>query len=221
MKEEYFTPETIDAVAGEMLRDVMHARSRHPVRCTPERCALLVIDMQRYFLDERSHAYIPSSRAILPKIRALIDGFARAGALVIFTRHVNTPVDAGSMAIWWRGIITEESGAADLAPGLYRREFPVVTKSQYDAFYGTDLETMLRNSGVEEVVIAGVMTHLCCETTARSAFVRGFSVLFPVDGTATYTAEFHRASLCTLSHGFAVPLLVSELLERIHGTDTR
>ncbi len=220
MKEEYFTPETIDAVARAMLRDVIRFRDRHPVRCTPERSALLVIDMQRYFLDERSHAYIPGSRAIRPKIRALIDGFARAGALVIFTRHANTPADAGSMAVWWRGMITEESGAADLAPDLYRREFPIVTKSQYDAFYGTDLEAMLRDSGIEQVTIAGVMTHLCCETTARSAFVRGFSVLFPVDGTATYTAELHRASLCTLSHGFAVPLLVSELLERMHGTDT-
>ncbi|MDN7026051.1 isochorismatase family protein [Methanoculleus sp. FWC-SCC1] len=220
MKEEYFTPETIDAIAGEMLGGVIHLRNRHPVRCTPERSALLVIDMQRYFLDEGSHAYVPGSRAILPKIRALIDGFARAGGQVIFTRHVNTPADAGSMAVWWRGMITDEAGAADLAPGLDRREFPVVVKSQYDAFYGTSLEAMLRDSGVEQVAVAGVMTHLCCETTARSAFVRGFSVLFPVDGTATYTAELHRASLCTLAHGFAVPLLVSELLELVHEAGT-
>ena len=71
---------------------------------------------------------------------------------------------------------------------------------------------MLRDNGVRRIVISGVMTHLCCETTARSAFVRGFEVFFTVDGTASYTADFHRASLLNLAHGFAVPVLVSEIL---------
>jgi len=67
------------------------------------------------------------------------------------------------------------------------------------------------------VVICGVMTHLCCETTARSAFMRGFEVFFTVDGTATYTEAFHRASLLNLSHGFAVPVLVENILEKLDG----
>lgn len=217
MKEEYFTPETIDASAAGMLRSVRDHRRRHPIRFVPEQAALLVVDMQRYFLDERSHAFIPASRAIVPKIRTLIDGFVRAGAPVIFTRHLNTPGNAGSMAVWWRNLITEEGGAADLSPDLYDPAFPVVTKSQYDAFYRTDLEAMLRRAGVTQVVVAGVATHLCCETTVRSAFVRGFSVFLPVDGTATYTEEFHRASLCTLAHGCAVPVLTGELLEWLDG----
>jgi bifunctional isochorismate lyase / aryl carrier protein len=56
------------------------------------------------------------------------------------------------------------------------------------------------------------MTHLCCETTARSAFMRGFEVFFTMDGTATYNEQLHRASLLTLSHGFALPVLMDELL---------
>jgi isochorismate hydrolase len=56
------------------------------------------------------------------------------------------------------------------------------------------------------------MTHLCCETTARSAFIQGYVVFFVVDGTATYTESFHRGSLLSLSHGFAVPILVDEIL---------
>jgi isochorismate hydrolase len=59
------------------------------------------------------------------------------------------------------------------------------------------------------------MTHLCCETTARSAFMRGLQVFIAVDGTATYSEAFHRASLLNLSHGFALPVLVDEILERL------
>ena len=78
----------------------------------------------------------------------------------------------------------------------------VLQKKQYDAFHQTDLESILRGRGVEQVVVTGVMTHLCCETTARAAFVRGFEVFFCVDGTATYTEELHHAALLTLTHGF-------------------
>ena len=91
----------------------------------------------------------------------------------------------------------------------------VLDKSQYDAFYQTSLEGHLRAEGVTQVVICGVMTHLCCETTARSAFTRGFQVFFTVDGTATYNMDHHRATLVNLSHGFAVPVLVKDMVSAI------
>jgi isochorismate hydrolase len=56
------------------------------------------------------------------------------------------------------------------------------------------------------------MTHLCCETTARSAFMRGFEVFFTIDGTATYNEEHHWAALLNLAHGFATPVLVDEVV---------
>ena len=72
---------------------------------------------------------------------------------------------------------------------------------------------MLGKLGVETVIVTGVMTHLCCETTAREAFVRGFNVVFPVDGTLTQNRLFHEATLRNLSHGFAVTPLLREVLE--------
>ena len=93
-----------------------------------------------------------------------------------------------------------------------REGYIYIEKKQYDAFLQTLLEETLRQRKIEQIVITGVMTHLCCETTARSAFMRGFEVFFTVDGTATYNEELHRASLLTLSHGFAVPVTVDELL---------
>ena len=90
-----------------------------------------------------------------------------------------------------------------------------IEKTQYDAFYQTALEDLLKEKGITQVVITGVMTHLCCETTARSAFMRGFTVFFPIDGTATYNEDFHRSTLLNLSHGFAIPALIEELAEEV------
>jgi bifunctional isochorismate lyase/aryl carrier protein len=55
------------------------------------------------------------------------------------------------------------------------------------------------------------MTNICCETTARSAFVRGFEVFFAIDGTATYSEEHHLATIMNFSYGFVIPILLDEL----------
>ncbi len=179
---------------------------------TPARSTLLVLDMQNYFLDPSSHAYIPSAQAILPGLRALIQAYRQRRLPVIFTRHLNREPDAGMMSRWWRDLISPDSPLSQITPELDVGDSPLLSKSQYDAFYGTDLEARLKTAGVSQTLIAGVMTHLCCETTARSAFMRGFEVFFLVDGTATYNAGFHQATLLNLAHGFATLLLSDEAL---------
>jgi len=89
----------------------------------------------------------------------------------------------------------------------------LIIKSQYDAFYDTNLHEILRKNNIEQVIITGVMTHLCCETTARSAFIRGYNVFFPIDGTATYNEDFHNATLTNLAHGFANITLINNLMQ--------
>lgn len=99
-------------------------------------------------------------------------------------------------------------------PELGRREEDtVVEKNTYSAFMGTGLEEMLKTMGVEEVIVAGVMTNLCCETTARDAFVRGFRVFFSTDGTATSNEELHLATLKNVAYGFGY-LVDCKSLER-------
>jgi isochorismate hydrolase len=116
------------------------------------------------------------------------------------------------MGRWWRDLIKQDEERSLITREFDTNQATTILKNQYDAFYGTDLENILRREGITQVVITGVMTHLCCETTARSAFMRGFEVFFTVDGTATYNEEFHRATLLNLAHGFAVPVLMEELL---------
>lgn len=108
-------------------------------------------------------------------------------------------------------MLREGNAFAEFCEGLRKEHEPLIRKTTYDAFYKTQLEELLRARGANAVVIAGVLTHLCCETTARAAFVRDFEVYVLVDATATYTEELHLAALQTLSHACAVPLLVSDL----------
>lgn len=214
-KETYFTSANLVHKASQMLQPIESFRRRHPARFAPSRSALLVLDMQTYFLKPSSHAYIPSALAILPGIKALTQSFYGYNLPVIFSRHLNTPEDAGQMAIWWRDLIAAESPLSEITPELDTSMGDIVQKCQYDAFQATSLEKTLRDRGVSQVVICGVMTHLCCETTARSAFMHGFEVFFTVDGTATYTEAFHRATLLNLAHGFATLVLVRDILAAI------
>lgn len=212
-KEEYFTPQSLSQRALEMLAAVKDLRGRHAnISFKPERAALLVLDMQAYFLRQDAHAFIPSAPAIVPGIQTLIEAFTVCHRPVIFTRHLNSPQNAALMATWWQDSISKDCPWGEVIPELDLSRGCVLIKSQYDAFFQTSLEDTLRTGSANQVVICGVMTHLCCETTARSAFVRGFEVFFTIDGTATYTEAFHRASLLNLAHGFAVPVLVAEIL---------
>jgi isochorismate hydrolase len=117
------------------------------------------------------------------------------------------------MSKWWRDLIKSYSAYSQNITFEDIQNPIQINKAQYDAFLNTDLEDTLHKLDITQVIISGVMTHLCCETTARSAFMRGFEVFFTVDGTATYNEELHRASLLTLSHGFAIPVLIDELLQ--------
>lgn len=213
MKETYFTRESIRRKSLEMLESVREMRHRQPL--VGEHSALLVLDVQKYFFSETSHAFIPSAAAIVDGVNRLSKAFGARGLPVIMTQHINTPEDAGRMSIWWRRVIAEADPLSRLIDELDTGDAVVLKKSQYDAFHETPLAELLREKGVRQIVISGVMTHLCCETTARSGFVRGFDVFFAVDGTATYNEAFHRATLLNLSHGFAVPILIEEILSGI------
>ncbi len=211
MKTAYFTDDTIEAEAASMLADVLGRVPRRGMRFEPRRSALLILDVQKYFSDPDSHAFIPSLPPVIKKIREIEAAYVAAGLPVILTRHLNTDEDAGLLGTWWKDLIRAGTGPGDLVAGLEPAGSVVLAKTQYDAFHGTDLEIILRDRAVSQVVVTGVMTHLCCETTARSAFVRGLSVFVPVDGTATYNRDFHFASLLNLAHGFATVVLTRDL----------
>lgn len=170
-------------------------RKRNP---SPKTSVLLVIDMQNHFSS--------IAKPILPTLTTTIHLCRRASIPIIFTRHRHkSPADYGMLSEWWSGdLIIDGTLDAELIPEIGRLGSElVVEKNTYSAFNGTGLEERLREMGVEEVIVTGVMTNLCCETTAREAFVRGFRVFFSTDATATASEELHQAALMNLAYGFA------------------
>jgi isochorismate hydrolase len=87
--------------------------------------------------------------------------------------------------------------------------------NRYSVFQGTDLEERLRSGEIEELIITGVMTNCCCETTARDAFVKDFRVFFVSDATATANDELHIASLKNLAYGFAHIISTEQLCRHL------
>jgi isochorismate hydrolase len=211
MKTRYFSIENIEQEADQMLQQLPGDRLRRTANYDPSKSALLILDMQSYFLEPTSHAFIPSAPAIVPRLKALIESYYARNLPVIFTQHLNTLQDAGSMATWWKDLIRVEDPLSAIIPDFDFSNRFVLRKNQYDAFYETSLEEILRRIRVSQVVVNGVMTHLCCETTARSAFISGFEVFFTIDGTATYNQDHHLATLLNLAHGFATPVLAAEI----------
>lgn len=218
-KEAYFTSTNILSLSRRMIRLAAKLHRMRPLALKAGQAALLLLDLQEVFLSPQGRAYIPSSAAMMPGLLRLAEGFRRAGRPVIATRHINTPADVGEMANWWRERIDPEGWESRLVPQAAALADEVIPKTQYDAFYFSPLQERLEARGVRQVVIGGVMAHLCCETTARAAFVRGFEVIFLMDGTASYQKAYHQATALNLSHGFATLALCADVLAALQGKD--
>jgi len=217
VKEKYFALETINNKAPEILQNAKAIVERTKIqKFIPQNSALIVIDMQKYFCEESSHAFIPSSCAIIPKIKLLIENYKAQNLTVIFTQHINTPENNNMMGKWWGNILSSDSPISEIISEFNTEDSCLITKSQYDAFYNTDLEGFLKENKISQLVITGVMTNLCCETTARSAFVRGFETFLCVDSTATYNEALHSATMLNLAHGFSELTLCEELCKELN-----
>ncbi len=180
--------------------------NQHSMTLDRDKSALLVIDMQEFFLDPHSPSFTCGGLAILPVLQRLIKTFRDHNRPVIYTRHVHHPdhLDSGIMGWWWEGMCIEGTPESeihgDIAP---RQSEKVILKHRYSAFYNTDLETVLRCLGIGDLVVSGIMTNMCCESTARDAYYRDYRVFFLADGTGSINEEMHLASLLNLSFGFS------------------
>ena len=186
-------------------------RKRWPLELNVKETALLIVDMQKYFISPGSHAYIPAGETIIENLNDLVEFFYKNKASVIYTRTVQEEGDEGVMDEWWNDII-REGPSSGLDPRMNVKG-DVMIKPRYSSFHRTDLDQKLE--GVKNIVIGGVMTDICCATTARDAFVRDYRVLFLADGTATATEQTHVSTLKALCHGIAEILTCQEAIERL------
>ena len=172
-----------------------------------------MVDMQRHFCDKQSSFFVPNSDALAERLKVVVDVFSDNNRPVIYTRHIDSEDEGNLMLRWWSEQIREDDPMSQVVDILDAKKGTVVIKHQYDGFLNTELESLLKNKGVRQVVICGVLTNLCCETTARSAFMRGFEVYFVEDGTATFSKEMHEATLLNLSYGFATLTTINDIIK--------
>jgi nicotinamidase-related amidase len=187
--------------------------------CDPATTALLVIDMQRDFLERGGFGEMLGNdvtrlqRAVAPT-RRVLDAFRAAGRTVIHTREGHRPdltdcppskrarghlsVGIGDAGPMGRILVRGERGH-DIVDELRPRSGePVIDKPGKGAFYATDLEAVLRGLGIESLVVTGVTTEVCVQTTMREANDRGYECLVLEDCVASYFPEFHDAALAMI-----------------------
>lgn len=193
---------------------------------SPQRVALINIDMQNCFVQGYPTS-APDGLVLLERINQLAAICRSAGTLVIHASHVLRP-DGSNLGVLEEigpvkgGMINKGTTTAALHPGLVVAPQDILLeKPRFGAFYGTDLDLILRTRGIDGVIIAGIATNVCCETTAREAWVRDYRVFFLSDGTTTFdmggatAAELKKATLATLGFLFAQVLTVDEMIEKI------
>ncbi len=159
--------------------------------------ALVVVDMLNDFIDpEGALSCGPSGLAAVgPVLSLLRTGLAR-GDLIVFACDAHTPDDP-EFDLWPRHCVTGTDGARLYGPlrefyEQYRSErVRYLAKSTYDAFYATELEKWLRDNSVQEVMVAGVCTSICCYATASGAYYRRFGVVVDPRTMADLTPEAH------------------------------
>jgi len=190
-----------------ILKELKPYRGRR-ARIDPKHAVLLVIDMQNFF-----HQII---QPVLGNILRVIQYCRNGDVPIIFTQHGHTDPDrdGGILGQWWGQMIISGTEDWKFIPEInVESKDMILPKKRYSAFFETDLDKTLRSRGVQDLIISGVMTNLCCETTARDAFMRDYRVFFLIDGTATGRGELHLATLKNLGFGFAYLMTCEELIQ--------
>lgn len=183
------------------------ARTLPVERIRPADTALLVIDMERDFVDAGAVQETPGGRAIVPAINRLI-AWARAHALpVIFTHEMHRPdlSDYGIELEFDPVHCLEGTPGCELTDGLDARpgDYRIRGKRRYDSFLGTDLDLLLRSRRIANLVCCGVTTHCCVMSTVYSARNLDYRVLVPKDAVAAVSPEHQAAALLCMSDVFA------------------
>ena len=220
MTPSFLSPDDLEAKISAWC-DTLGIAEADPVSLSAP--ALVIVDMQNDFLTADGLLPVWGGPAVLPRIARLVGAFRTAGRPVVFTRHIyeNPEVDGGATARWWKvdsnsQLLREGTWHAALAPELNPEPGErVIAKRRYSAFFGTDLELLLRTAGVRSVVIAGVCTNICCEATAHDAFFRDFDVFVPVDANGATDEAAHLATLRNLALSYARPVTCQQVVRSL------
>jgi ureidoacrylate peracid hydrolase len=197
----------------------------------PEHCALLLVDVQNDFAADggamqREGRDVSLAQAMVPRLERLLEAARAAKTHIVWIRNVyNTGPNWYLSEVWLEQAKRRRNGAYVDYPvcepnawnGDFYRVRPepnevIVTKHRYGAFESTDLDLTLRSRGIRTVIMTGIATNVCVETTARQAFLRDYYVVFTSDCTATYSQAQHDAALFNIDQFFGQVVTSEEVM---------
>ena len=187
----------------------------------PGHAAVLIVDVQNDFCADNGAMHkegrdLGLVQAMVPRLARFIAEARDAGVPLVWIRNLYNRTPNWYLSEVWleqaerrrRGLYVErpvcppDDWGGDFYQIRPRPEDVIVTKHRFGAFENTDLELVLRSRGIRTVIMTGVATNVCVETTARQAFLKDYYVVFTSDCTATYTQPEHDAALGNIDNYF-------------------
>jgi ureidoacrylate peracid hydrolase len=191
----------------------------------PQRAAVLVIDMQNDFCSDggfldRLGVDLGQIKAIIPRIKDVLEKAREHGVLVLHAYYDGDPkYFVGPML---ERLERKNESEPYCMPGSWgieivaelqpRGDEIVIPKHRYSAFFGTDLDMLLKARGIQTLVLAGTATNNCVDGTGRDAYYNGYYVVVLSDGSAAPTEEIQRATLATVDHAYGVVATADEVV---------
>mgnify|MGYP001436319763 CR=1 FL=1 len=201
----------------------------------PRETALVVVDMQNYFMKAGFQSAAAAAGGIVANVNRLADMLRALGGTVIWIQTEAGAEDEGAGKDgWWTlrekyaperwqkridGLSNGGEGHALWAEMDVRPADEMVIKRRYSAFIhgSSNLEDVLRERGIDTILITGVATNVCCESTGRDAMMLGFRTLMVADGNATFDDDAHRASLIGFYSTFGDVQTTDEVMALLRG----
>jgi ureidoacrylate peracid hydrolase len=197
----------------------------------PIKTALLIVDMQNHWVDERGASYTPKAKTIVPNINRLASAIRAKQGTIVWIQSTMSSSGPGAWSLFFDHL-TENGSVerAELMPGHAMHELwagldvrPTdcrASKNRFSAFIqgASNVEELLRvDRQVDTVLIAGVATNICCESTARDAMMRDFRTVMIDDANAARSKADHLAGLRTFKQVFGAVMNTDEAIARLSG----
>jgi nicotinamidase-related amidase len=186
----------------------------------PAATAAVIVDVQRLFTDMVAAPIAPPLSVVLPAIGRFVNDSRQHGLTVVPVRTIIPPDAHSQSTLQW-----PEFMRAGMAPGARGTEFDPcmnvqpadveIIKTRYSAFFGTRLDQVLRQRGIDTVVILGLTTNVCVQSTARDAWQFGYRTITLEDCCAEIGEGSHAASLAWTARNFGMVCTSAELLSRV------
>lgn len=198
-------------------------------RCDPKYAALVVVDVQNDFVSPEGSAGkrgedVSAAMTMMPNLLGLIDRARQVGLTIVYIRTTHSEwTDTPS----WIYRTSQKGGLSTCREGTWGAELyegiqplaseRVVIKHRYSAFINTDLNTVLKARGIQSILVCGVATNVCVETTARDGYMYDYYVTMIDDCSAAYDAKLHMSTLENIRRHFGLVASSHQIIESWSG----